>query len=264
MLPVLFHLGPIPVRAYGVFVLLGFLLGLRYALWQIRRRPPAAGQAPITAEHIFDFSVIGLLSGIIGARLLYVLLDLGTYMKNPGEVLKLWSGGLTIVGGLLAGMLWAWWFCRKRKLQFLQLVDRLIPSFALAYAVGRIGCFLNGCCYGTACDLPWAVRFQTGSANGWTEPSHPAQLYSTIANLAFFGLLHWRSQKPYKPGEIFYGYLVLYCLYRFADEIVRKGASAEVLAYGLTQAQTAMLAALPVVAWLYWRSVRGPSSPRPS
>src|SRR5206468_2477943 len=115
--------------------------------------------------------------------------------------------------------------CRKHKLNFLAMADICAPAFALGYSIGRIGCFLNGCCYGHACALPWGVRFTDETSGGLTPPSHPTQLYATLMNLAFFVILDRWSRRPHKTGALFLVYLAMYCVYRFIDEQFRKGAT---------------------------------------
>ncbi|MCC6728191.1 MAG: prolipoprotein diacylglyceryl transferase [Chthonomonadales bacterium] len=256
MHPILFKLGPITVRSYGVLILVGFLLALWYAMAAARRR--MAGRAPgapgvVTPEHVFDAAVVGLPIGILGTRLLYVALNWGAFRDDPLSAFKLWEGGLSFMGAFLAFFYLAW-YCRKHRLSFLEMADLTAPGFALAYAFGRIGCFLNGCCYGHPCELPWAVRFPDEHTAGMlTPPSHPAQLYATLINLAMFVVLDRWSRVTTRRGELLTGYLLLYCAYRFVIEEFRRGATAAVYAFGLTQAQLFCAAAIPVLVLALWR-----------
>jgi phosphatidylglycerol:prolipoprotein diacylglycerol transferase len=267
MFPTLFHIGPIPIRTYGVMVLIGFLLALWYAMATARRR--MAGRKPeepgvITPEHVFDMAIVGLFVGIVGARLLYVLLDPGEFRERPLDILKTWTGGVTVVGAILAGIPYLWWYCRRHRLPFLAFADIAAPAFALGQAVGRIGCFLNGCCYGHACDLPWAMRFPLDEQGRlWTQPSHPTQLYATAMSLLIWFLLDRRSRRSHPVGELFIGYLTLYCISRFIEEHFRKGATASLFALGLTHAQAFCLLMLPVLLYLLWRVRRAPAQAAP-
>lgn len=265
MRPTLFHLGPIPIRSFGVMVLLGFLLALWYAMASARRR--AAGHKPgepglITPDHIFDFALMALFVTIAGARTLYVLLQPWEFQGRWGDVFKIWTGGISVHGAIVSGILFLWWYCYRHKLPFLAFADIAAPSFALGYAIGRVGCFLNGCCYGHPCDLPWAVSFvKDGQGSAWTPPSHPTQLYATGMNLLWFFLLNRWSHRPHRDGEIFLGYLALYCLYRFLDEQFRKGATADIFVAGMTHAQVFSLLALPVILFFFRRLRRAPAPP---
>ncbi len=264
MRPTLFNIGPIPIRSFGIMVLAGFLLGLWYAMGAARRR--MAGRKPddpgaITPDHVFDMALMALFVCIIGARILYVLLDLSEFRERPWDVVKIWTGGISIHGAIVSGLLFLWWYSRRHKLPYLAFADIVAPTFALGYAIGRIGCFLNGCCYGHACSLPWAVRFyRDGQGSALTEPSHPTQLYATAMNLLiFFALDRW-SRRKHRDGEIFLAYLALYCVYRFIDEIFRKGATADIFFAGLTHAQAFSLVALPVILYFFFRLRRSPAA----
>lgn len=266
MYPTLFHIGPIPIRSYGVMVLIGFLLALWYVMRAAQRR--MAGRDPkepgvITPERILDMSLIGLFIGILGTRVVYVLLNLGEFRQNPLDVFKIWTGGLTFLGAPIFAFTYLYWCCRRYQYRFLELADLIAPAFALGYAIGRIGCFLNGCCYGHACDLPWAVsfHFENASVSYTTAPSHPTQLYATIMSLITFFLLDRWSRRPHRDGEIFLGYIALYCIYRFIDEHFRNGATAQVFLFGLTHAQVFCVALLPVALILLWRLRRRSAPP---
>jgi len=265
MHPILFHIGPVPVRAYGVAVLLGFLLGLAYAMAAARRqllRKPPPGCERLTPEHVFDFAMVALVVAVIGARALYVAMDWHEFRDNPLDALRVWTGGLSIYGSIAASLAYMAWFCRRRRLDFLTLADIGAPSFALGYAIGRVGCFLNGCCYGAECHLPWAVRFAAeGDPGHLTPPSHPTQLYAAAINLVWFILLDRWSRRSQRRGEILIGYLLLYSVYRFVVEQFRKGATATLFAYGLTHAQAFSLAAIPVLLFLLLKLRR---TPRPA
>ena len=252
MLPILFHIGPLAIHSYGLMVLTGFLLALYYTTRLAKGR--MIGHKPdergiITPDHVFDMAMVALFASIIGARALYVLLNLHEYRQHPMEIFKIWSGGLSIHGAIVVGILWLWYYCRKKKLQFLEFADICAPAFALGYAIGRIGCFLNGCCYGSECSLPWGVVFpDAGSIH-----RHPTQIYATIINLCFFVLLDRLIRRKPPQGVVFFSFLALYCIYRFVDEIFRKGATAEVMALGITQAQVFSLVCLPIVLVMLWR-----------
>jgi phosphatidylglycerol:prolipoprotein diacylglycerol transferase len=258
MHPVLFNIGPLPVRAYGAAILVGYLLGLRYTVAAARRRMAARGAAdahPITPDAVLDMALVGLVCGVVGARLVFVALYPQLFRSDWTDVFRLWTGGLSFIGAPVFGFGYAWWYCRRRKLPFLAAADMAAPAFALGYVFGRIGCLLNGCCYGRACDVPWAMQFPLEGAPGvFTAPSHPTQIYSALASLAIFGILDRRLRGPHAEGEVFITYGLLYALYRFINEWFRRGATANVVFAGLTEGQIAAALAVPVLAvWLYRR-----------
>lgn len=232
MFPILFKIGPLAVRSWGVMLLIGFVLGY----WLAVRRGKKYG---ISSDVLLDLVLYLLLAGVVGGRLLYVLLNLSYYIRYPLEIFAIWNGGLSYFGSLGAGVAVAILFGRKRGIPFFRLADLLAPSLALGYAFGRIGCFLNGCCYGAPTHLPWGVRFPNSPYP--YEPLHPVQLYAFAGNILFMFLLLKVDAKKKFEGQTFVLYVLLYCIYRFLAEILRKGYTAFVLVDGLTQAQVACI-----------------------
>jgi len=267
--PILFHIGPLPVRAYGTLILIGFLVALRYVLAAARRRATEdagnsapTGFEPITADHVLDMSLVGLVIGIIGTRIVFVALHWDLFRETPLDALKIWTGGLSFIGGPLFGFAYVWWYCRRHQLSFRAVADIGSPGFALAYAFGRIGCFLNGCCYGHVCSLPWAVRFHADGAPGaLTAPSHPTQLYASAMSLAIFAVLHRMLRRPHRDGAVTLAYFALYAAYRFVNDFFRSGATSKMVLPGLTDGQVAALVAIPVLLFLLFRLKARPESP---
>lgn len=255
---------PLPVRSYGFLLMLAFGAGL------LSLQRAARGSA-LRPEAAVDLTLGMLLVSVLSARLLYVLLQWHLYAGNWRDWLRVWEGGLSFHGGLAGGIAWVWWFARRHRLRPLWLGDLIAPGLALGYAIARIGCFLNGCCYGRPTHLPWGVRFPDPPlSHHLTPPSHPVQLYASVANLAIFGvLLHFLRRRRY-DGQIVGLYLVLYSVYRFLAEALRKGVTGEVLGLGLTEAQWASLAIAAfgagLMAWLRGRPAGPPdgSVPQPA
>jgi len=267
--PILFHLGPLPVRSYGVLILIGFLVALRYVLLAASRRPgregldgvaPAPGNGVISADHVLDMALVGLVVGIIGTRVLFVALHWSLFRDNPLDALKVWTGGLSFVGGPIFGFAYVSWYCRRHGLPFRAVTDLASPGFALAYAFGRVGCFLNGCCYGHACSLPWAVRFQAdGSPDVLTSPSHPTQLYAAAISLTIFVVLHRLLKRPHQDGSVTIAYFALYAAYRFINDFFRAGATSRVILGSLTDGQVAALVAAPILLLIWVRLSGSPA-----
>ena len=221
----LFRIFGLPVKSYGLMMVIGFALGIWRALRISKKR---YGIAP---ERVYDIALVVLFSSILGARLVYVILDHVPW----DEFFAVWDGGLSFHGGLAATLLVGLVYTRLAKLSYWDCADLVAPSLALGYACTRIGCFLNGCCQGSPTDLPWAVRFTEG--NSHAPPSHPAQIYASLANLVIF-LLLVKAERMHRPrGFVFAAYVGLYGIYRFLIEFVRAGYSAEYWYWGLTQAQ---------------------------
>ena len=213
MQPVLFHIGPIEVRAYGAMLVLGFAIGIWWAIREARLR----GLPP---ERMIDAGLAALIGGLIGARILYIVLD--PYL-GWRDLPFIWRGGLSFHGGLAGGMLAVAIYGFIVGVSPALIFDTGAPSMALGYAIARIGCFLNGCCYGCPTNLPWAFRFRDPTTGAWTPPSHPAQLYAAIGSLTAFGILMWLRPRARVHGQLFIAYMGLYGVVRFVVEIFRKG-----------------------------------------
>lgn len=214
--PVLFDLG-FPVRSYGVVMAIAFIAGIVVA----RRRARAAGLNP---DVIIDFAFFVILASIAGARAAHVIVQWDYYRADPLSIFRLWEGGLAQYGGIAAGVLTGILFFKRRHIDPWQGADIVTPSVALGIAIGRIGCFLNGCCYGTPCDLPWAVTFPPESVAGHSVHGtavHPTQIYESLAAIAiFFVLLAVERRKPFH-GFLLWLFVILLAAYRFLIDPIR-------------------------------------------
>lgn len=236
--------GPVAVRAWGTMLMLGFLAGMAWALYDAR------DDQAITLDLMIDLTLVILVGAIVGARLMSVALEWHSYADGNRSPWRLWEGGLSFHGGLIGGTLAGIALIRHRGLSVRRMVDLLAPSVALGYAITRIGCFLNGCCYGHACDLPWAVTFpQLSSTSAPPVPVHPTQLYSVAGTLLFtLPVLLWTTRWLQKPFSRFLGFLVLSSIVRIVVEFFRRGATGEIYAPlpALTVAQAASIAIILV------------------
>lgn len=248
MLPTLFHIGPFTLYSFGLMVILGFLFGAALGSKLARERG-------LPGEAFLDGAVYILFAGIAGARLLYVALNWKTFSGNLLNIGALWQGGMSFHGGVILAILVGVLYLRARKIPLLAMADAAAPGIALGYAIGRIGCFMNGCCYGTPTDLPWGVVFPHSELH---VPCHPTQIYATILNLVLLAGLVRLYRRPHRVGQVMAAYVIGYSVYRFLIESLRKGVTAEVLAFGLTEAQVfSLLCVVLGVAWWAWLSRRG-------
>lgn len=161
----------------------------------------------------FDLSLVLMVAGFIGGRLLHVFYEEWPYYRdNPIQVLYFWNGGFVFFGGLLLCLLAGFVFLRVKKQSFFEWGDFMAPLFSLGHSLGRIGCVLAGCCYGGFCDLPWAYQGR-----------HPTALYLVIGEFfIFLYLLFAEKKKIYKrQGSLFMKWMLLHCLLRFNVEYVR-------------------------------------------
>lgn len=142
----------ITIKSYGLLLGAGFLCALALARWRCRR----CGKNP---DVISSVAMVALVAGLIGARAMHVIHNFSDFRSNPLEILAIWSGGLEFLGGVILGVLAVVFYLKKKKQPILAFLDMLAPAMMLGLALGRIGCFLNGCCFGSPCELPWAVQF---------------------------------------------------------------------------------------------------------
>jgi len=219
MFPILFHIGSFAVHTYGLLVALGFLVGLTYAA----RRAWARG---LEVQQVTDLCVLALLAGLIGSKLLLLLLSYRWYYDHPGE---LWGGlrlGGVFYGGLLGAVAAAGWYLQRHRLSFWQTGDAVFPALALGQAIGRLGCFAAGCCYGKPAQLPWAVTFRSQMAHEFVgvplgAALHPTQLYLALADLMLWLGLLWVERRQQFRGQVTLAYLIGYATLRGVIEIWR-------------------------------------------
>jgi phosphatidylglycerol:prolipoprotein diacylglycerol transferase len=248
--PTLFYLWKLPIRAYGVMLVIGFLI----AVWRAQRISKRYGFTP---ESTMDAALVCLICGLIGARIGFILANWSSFSGNLSEIFRIWSGGLSFHGGLAAGLLGGLIYARVKKLPIWNGMDMFAPSIVFAYAFGRIGCFLNGCCYGSPTTLPWGVKFPDEQFPGMlTRPSHPAQLYSTLINLVLFVLLIRLEKRRKFRGQIFAAFLMLHGIYRFGVELIRAGATSRYAFGWVTDGHIAALIVFLVGLTIYWLQSR--------
>ncbi len=222
MHPVLFKLGPLTIHTYGFFVAMGFVAGILLAKNEAKR----LGE---DQEKIMDLFFYILIAAIVGSRLFYVAINFKMFLSDPLEIFKIWNGGLVFYGGFIAALIIGLIYLKKNKMPLWKTADIAAPSLALGQFFGRLGCFSAGCCYGKACDLPWAVTFAHPDTLAPTGiPLHPTQLYHSLSNLTIFIILFFfRSRKKF-DGQLFWLYMFLYGITRSFIEIFRGDFRGEV------------------------------------
>ncbi|MBU0491359.1 MAG: prolipoprotein diacylglyceryl transferase [Chloroflexi bacterium] len=258
MCPILFSFSlggiPIVISAYAVMMDVAIVVGLVVVAFEARR-------VGFPLERLIDLTLVGVVAGVVGARLYYVAGNWDVYAANPIRILDFGEGGLVYHGALLAGLLAAYAYTRWRRLAFLQVCDLMAPALALGESIARIGCLLNGCCYGAPTDsilglyLPnyygeWVVRYPTPIIQGLTT-------------LVIFGVL-WglRKRKPF-PGFLILLYLVLYSATRFLIEFTRdRGPLITTFGVDTAQLMSLLLALVGLAAMVFlWRRQRARVEP---
>jgi phosphatidylglycerol:prolipoprotein diacylglycerol transferase len=221
LLPKLFHIGNFYLPTYGVLVALGFLAGLTITTKLAKRNG-------LNPELVTNLAVYCALAGLLGAKVLMILFGWRMFLSDPRQIFSLATlqAAGVFQGGLVLAFITAFLYVRHTKLPWLQTLDVFAPGVAIGHAIGRIGCFAAGCCWGTECSLPWAVTFRNPEAAELTGVPldvklHPSQLYEVATETALFAFLYWRFGRAHAPGKIMGLYLVLSSVARFLIEFTR-------------------------------------------
>lgn len=251
MQPILFSIGDIPIRAWGVMVALGIMPGL----WLTAR---LAKGSKYTEEMLLDYTLYAVITGFLGARLWEVVFSWEHYAAAPWHALMFWEGGLSIQGAVLANLILAWWYFRRQGLSVRRFADFAAPGLILGQAIGRIGCFLNGDAFGQPTNAWYGVIYQPGTAAyaAWgPTPLVPAELFEALADLVILGVLLYYHRRKNFDGQIALLYLLLYSAARFGLEFVRTDSLmlADFKVAQLTAAATMVAAGL---IWLWWAQRR--------
>jgi phosphatidylglycerol:prolipoprotein diacylglycerol transferase len=217
--PFVLQIGPLSIRWYGLLFATGVLLGT----WLAQREAIRRGEDP---DQLLNVIVYGVMVGLIGARLYYVLFNWGYYGSKPLKILAVWEGGLAIHGGLLAGGLTAVIYSIRKKLPVLTYLDIMAPSAPLGQAIGRWGNFFNQEAFGTPTDLPWKLYIEPYHRPpdlATFEYFHPTFLYESLWNLLVFALLYFLLRRRLQriPGALLLCYVGLYSVGRFFVEGLR-------------------------------------------
>lgn len=222
MHPIICTIGPFTIYSYGLMLVLAFSVSFYLIQDEARRQKQNSG-------YLFNLLFFSFICGILGARIFYIFANIQFYLNHPAEMIMLQHGGLSWFGGLLFGGASAAMYLKKKKLPILKVLDLIAPFLALAHAIGRIGCLLNGCCYGRE------------SLCGIYFPAHdavliPTQLYSSLILIFIYIVLRLLQDRPRPRGEIFFTYLFLYSLKRFFIEFWRADSTRGFLGLTLFQA----------------------------
>jgi len=222
----LLQIGPVTIYSYGTMLALAFIVGTYLAAKRAQRKG-------IESSRIIDLSLYILLSSILGARILFVALNWDYYKEHLLDIFKIWEGGLVFYGGLICAFFTVVWVLKKNRLSIWKVADILSAPVALGIAVGRIGCFLNGCCYGKisfACGICFPAKdnppaFTQQVLDGLVSPQAacslpviPTQLYESAAYLLIFFLLLWFERQKHFAGFSFWMFILLYSFFRFIIE----------------------------------------------
>ena len=264
MLPRLFHIGGFNAPTYGLLVATGVLLGL----WISVRYSRQQGIDPDTA---WNFGILIVLAGIVGSKILYIITDWGFYTAHPREIFS-WAtmqAGGVFSGGVVAALLAAIWYIRHYRLPALRLCDAFMPGLALGHAIGRVGCFAAGCCYGKPTDHFWGVTFTNPLANLVSQTPlgvrlEPTQLIEAAAEFFNFVFLMWLLKRKKFDGQVFAAFIMLYGVERFFIEFLRGDEGRGVVFGGLMSGTQLISICLVIGGGLIWWLKSGSSLSLPA
>lgn len=255
MFPKIVEVGSFALPTYGVLIAIGFLAALALSI----RLAPRSGLDP---DRVGSLALVLLLSAIAGAKVFMVIDEWGYYSANPDRLFSLAalrSGGV-FYGGLLAAIAVAYYYTRRHRMPWLTTADTIVPGLAFGHAVGRLGCFAAGCCWGRESHVAWSVVFTDPAAHSFTGvplnvPLHPTQLYEALGTAAIGLLLLWLFLRPHAPGIVLGSYLMLYSAFRFGVEFFRDESARTLLVSGSISSTQVVAAGLAVAGLLLIRKV---------
>ncbi|MCZ6670270.1 MAG: prolipoprotein diacylglyceryl transferase [Acidobacteria bacterium] len=254
MHPILFKILHFQIGTYGLLYAISFLVALRVATHYARKEG-------IEPARILDLGIYALLSGIIGAKLFLYLIDLPHYLRHPEEILRTWRAAGVFYGGLLFALAVGLFYLRRHRISVWKATDAVAPAAAIGQAIGRLGCFAAGCCYGIPADTPISVTFRNPEAYHLTgvtldTPLLPTQLFHSASNFLTFFVLVFFYRRKSRPGTIFWLYLLLHGGFRFTVEFFRGDYRGPQIAGNLTTSQLIALAGFLIAGFMLLKILR--------
>ena len=253
MHPILIEIGRFKIYSYGFMLALSFWIGI---LWAARRAPKHG----VSADAIYDLSIVLIVASVIGSRTLYILTHRADY-RSVVDIVALWQGGATFYGGFVLALAGALAFLRRKRISFLRVADVCSPSIALGFALARIGCFLSGCCFGQPTNSMLGVVFPAHSPAGYLRPGvplQPTQLYSSFLGLVIALVLVLVDRRSRFNGYTFAFLCMCYGVARFIEDLLRYYEPSSRFGAHLTvsQAMSIGLVAAGVILMVALRSKR--------
>ncbi len=219
----IFEIGPFALHSYGLMIALAFFAGI----WYVKKRSRAEN---LPFEKMLTIAYILVFCGVIGARLSYVFLHLPEFADDPLSAINPFHGdhfgiaGLNLYGGVILAVLATLLYLRIKKQPLLPVFDLFAPAMGLGIGIGRIGCFLNGCCFGIPTNLPWGITFPPDSipyAYFGSQPIHPSQLYTSAYGWILFVILHRIIKRKRFDGQVLAALFMMESVFRYLIEYVR-------------------------------------------
>jgi len=245
MYPKLLQIGEFSLNSYGFLIAIGFLVSMFF----IAKESPKIG---IKSETMLDLTFWVFIVGMLGGRILWIITQWSDYSKHPLRMFSIWEGGFVFYGGFISGIVFIYWFSKKKEINMWDAFDLMSPTAAITHSFGRVGCFLAGCCYGTPTSVPWGVRFHGGLVPSHLHgiKLHPTQLYSSLTVALIAILLIWKLRRRLYSGQIMVWYMGIYAVARYLLELVRGDAEREFLIDPYLSTSQGIGAAMLIVAYL--------------
>jgi phosphatidylglycerol:prolipoprotein diacylglycerol transferase len=218
MYPILFNFRFITIYSYGLFVALAFIVATCYSSYSIKK----SKEKLISQDKLYSLVMCIFIFALVGGRVFYIFTNIDEFVLEPINIFKLWRGGFVYYGGFISAVIFIIVYARRTKKDFLKLCDFFCPVLTLGHAIGRIGCFFAGCCYGRHSTLLWSVVFMDKNSLAVRgKHLHPTQLYESFGNFLLFLFLHFYSRRKNRVGVVFGIYLIAYAVLRFIIEFFR-------------------------------------------
>jgi phosphatidylglycerol:prolipoprotein diacylglycerol transferase len=264
MQPILFEVPYLGMRITGFGVM--FLLACSGALWLTAWRARREG---IDTEAVYELAIWIFVGGVVGARAVYVIQN-PSEMKGLLDVFRVWQGGIVFYGCIFGGLIGTMIAWSRRPFPFLRMADAVAPALAWGAGVGRLGCFLNGCCYGEPSKSPWAMTFPAGTIPWYDHvqrglvapgascslPVAPTQLYSAVAGLGLLLIMLVYHSRRRFDGEVMTILMVGYAITRFWVEGLRADQPSSLLGLTFSQSVSLVLLTAGIGTWL-WLAAAG-------
>ncbi|HXX43420.1 MAG TPA: prolipoprotein diacylglyceryl transferase [Candidatus Acidoferrales bacterium] len=265
MHPILFHIGSFPIYTYGVLVASGVLI----SLWFGTRYAPRAG---LTGDFMWNLSIYGILLGLIASKVWLIVSDWSYYSANPGEIFSIatFQSAGTFYGGVIGAVILIVVYSRIHKAPLLAVFDVGAIMISLGHAIGRLGCFVAGCCYGKPTSLPWGVTFTDPVAERIAGTPlgirlHPTQLYESAAEFLNFFLMWWLSKRQKFTGQIFGTFFILYGFERGTIEFFRGDPGRTMMFHdSVSLMQLVSVGLILIGAFIWWRGLRASAPVTPA
>ncbi|MFA5629706.1 MAG: prolipoprotein diacylglyceryl transferase [Dehalococcoidales bacterium] len=238
--PIIFSIGPFHPGWYGLMISFAILFVVFWTAYEIKKG------ARVTYDNLLTAAIVAIPMGVIFARLMHVIDRWDYYSQHLNRIIG--GEGLSIYGGIIGALFGIWLYSKFSKFNFGHLLDIIVPGVAVGQAIGRVGCILNGCCYGDNTTVPWGIEYTNPNSYGYGAGIvHPTQAYEIIFMLLLFTLLYKLRGKLKPDGALAMVYFGAYALWRFFIDFIREGTP---FLFGLHQAQVIAIVILIIVVAL--------------